>query len=202
MSFYSPVIVSTTHEFTATAKNAINNEFIVGPFSFSRREKYTGISVIFDLPSNLTVCINGTTIPSLTFDYCNPLLIDQRILEKIEFYQHDTNQRVDNFECMSMASKIFASTLNKIVNSSIYYPPNFIINYKNMELVRSGSAKQICDIISQNMIITRPPVNQVPIIREIGPADLFNAFLAGFEVEVEREEDEEDPDEPYDGQEL
>lgn len=129
-------------------------------------EKVDRALLIFDLPSEIAVYIDDTPLPSSVFDYYNPLLIDPVGLGsvakspenstrhgKILFYHLSDLSRASNFSCYTLnVDPVF---LRSILQSTIHYPPNFYIDYRNLRVTRSARAKQLCDLFER--IHEEPP---------------------------------------------
>lgn len=181
MTFFRPTITKTSQAYATAALNAINSEFVIGPYDFSKsnftNSQYCTINnldavILFDLPSEITVYINDISIPGTIFDYYNPLLLNARILERIEFVNQQTSEILQNFKCYNLTSKILNSYLTNIMNTIIYYPPGFTIDYKNIIAQRSVSGRQICDFMSK---IGKPLSQGLPFPAAI-PVPLRRSF--------------------------
>jgi hypothetical protein len=165
MSFFHPNFTNTVEDFIAAAFNATNNEFIVGPCEFSKTNfintrnpiiNNLDALILFDLPLEITVYIDGTGIPGGIFDYYNPLILNSRILSKIEFVKRDSFELVDNIKCNNLTSKNLNRCISDIMNTLIYYPSGFSVDYKNISANRSVRGRPICDFLSkvgQNQVL-------------------------------------------------
>ena len=143
MSFFSPIITDNLEDFHEAIKNAVSNDFIVGPCDFIKGNH--GILLLFDIPTEILVYINETIIPSTIFDYFNPLLINTESIKKISFIDTETLNTVETFKC----SNLYTKSLRFRINDLIYYPPGYIIDYNNMTAFRSSGGKQFYDIFTK-----------------------------------------------------
>lgn len=164
MSLFNPKIFENYQEFHTASSNAENNDFFVGPYDFSKKnfKKSKSLCLLFDLPTEIVVTFDNTTIPGSCFDYFNPLLINSHILKKIKFINKNDLSIVNSFKCYILTSKILNTLKNTIMITSIYYPPAYTVEYNSIKASLSGMGKQICDILSV-------PVIQPPIITGIPP---------------------------------
>lgn len=195
MSFFRPIITESSQEFHTAAFNGINNDFIVGPYDFSK-ENFKKIRhpivnnldalILFDIPAEIIVSIDGTAIPGNFFDYFNPLLINSRILEKINFVNKDTLGEINIFKCNNLTSKMVNPLINNIINNLIYYPPGFSVDYKTITAYRSSQGKQICDFLSKsnpNILVPQLPIFPglpfpipIPVMRVRPPGNRNGGF--------------------------
>lgn len=164
MSFFKPIIIENMQESLANTSNQINNDFIITPYDFFKQNLINLVNplvtlMIFDLPTEIIISFDGITIPGKCFDYFNPLLINSLILDKISFINRNTLQCIDSFKCKILNSKIIDSLIKTILNTSIYYPPQFIIDYKNLTVSRSFKGKQICDFFSKSDMSISPDIS-------------------------------------------
>lgn len=201
ISFFNPIIIENSQDFHTIILNTINDDIIIGPYEFSRKNFInTDILALFNIPVEIIVYIGEIAIPSNCFDYFNPLLINSQILEKIKFINKNNSTITDNFKCNILSSKILYSLIHNIMDVSIYYPPGFNVDYKNMTASRSSNGKQICDFLSKYNQIQSIPISY-PIMfqrQNITPSEqfinLFEQFLLTANHPLTDEDSsEEDP---------
>lgn len=182
MSFFRPTITESSQDFLVAAFNAVNNDFVVGPYDFSKSNFVNArhpivnnldALILFDLPAEVIVYIDSTAIPGTSFDYYNPLLVNTRILERIQFVNRDTLKVVEAFQCNNLTSKTLNNCIASAMNTLIYYPPGFSVDYKNMTAIRSAKGRQISDFMSK---AHQPPV--LPIF----PGFASLPFLPGLPI--------------------
>jgi hypothetical protein len=113
--------------------------------------------MLFNLPDEIDVSVDNINISGSKFDYYNPLLLNARILEKVKFYNKATRQIVDEFSCFCLTSKSLHGLFDQILNTSIYYPSEFCIDYKTVTATRIAKGKQFCDIVTQISHPRSPP---------------------------------------------
>jgi len=169
MSFFSPIITDNLEDFHEAIKNAVSNDFIVGPCDFIKGNHE--ILLLFDIPTEILVYINETIIPSTIFDYFNPLLINTESIKKISFIDTKTLNTVESFKC----SNLYTKSLHFKLNDLIYYPPGYIIDYNNMTAFRSSGGKQFYDVFTKPIpynFIRPQPSNLEGIFTQ-----LFNSLL-------------------------
>lgn len=156
MSFFSPIITDNLQDFNEAIKNAVSNDFIVGPCNFIKGNHE--ILLLFDLPPEILVYINETLLPSTIFDYFNPLLINTELINKINFIDKKTLNQVESFKC----NNLFIKSLHLKLDNLIYYPPGYIIDYNNMTAFRSSGGNQFCDIFTKPIYISPFGRNELP----------------------------------------
>ena len=203
MSFYRPYVTENQQTLLATIFSSPTNDFIVGPYDFSK-EKFRkslhpipndlNLLIIFNLPDEINVSIGNVHVYGTKFDYYNPLLINSQILNKIEFYDKTTRQSIHEFTCYCMTSKSLRMILEEISSTIIYYPPDFCIDYKNGSAFRAQKGRQFCDIILRT---PHSPVNSQRF------QDLFiQALHANIRRGEPGEAFNEVSDQPVNGQEF
>jgi hypothetical protein len=201
MSFFSPIITDNLQDFNEAVKNAVRNDFIVGPCNFIKDNHE--ILLLFDLPPEILVYINETIIPSAIFDYFNPLLINPESLKKINLIDKKTLNTVETFKC----NNLYTKSLNFKLDNLIYYPPGYTIDYNNMTASRSSGGKQFSDILAKSIHIA--PFHRyesfsfpgLPYNFEGVFTQLFNSLLNPTLSQNSLLNDTlSDLDEPYDGQ--
>ena len=194
MSFLHPII----------SENSEEGDFVISTYilSINTFPKDTD-KLIFDLPTEIIVLVDEISIPGTTFDYFNPLLVNTDVLKKISFANRNTLSTVQTFECKSLTCKTLKNLTDIVTKISIQYPPEFVIEYKNMKAYRSPHGAQICSIlnsqISQPVSVPRlqpPPPTIRPFPGLIGlpgvPPNLDAYYMMYEEYEEDSEYDSED----------
>lgn len=177
MSFFEPLI-GESEEWTMPDRN-----FSIVPFNFNKSTwVHDNLACIYDIPADVVVIINETSIPSKIFDYYNPLLVKRVILKDIEFFSKTSGTFVNNFIC-----KLYLP--GNLPNIIIGYPKGFNINYCNMTTFSIGKAFTMPEIMA---IIELQSTHILPL----------NITMEGVIQMLMGIEDEDEDGQPYDGQEF
>lgn len=168
MSYYCPIITHEHDSFKLYVSTSIN-EYIVGPYHFSRDnfniKDEPDFLMLFDLPEDIVVLFNETPIPSSSFDYFNPLILNNRIIKKVEFYKINSTKPITTFECSCLIPGSPKSIINDIMHTVVSYPGGFTIDYKSITAHRSPYEKQICDILTATPRVIPPILRPTQVSR-------------------------------------
>jgi len=91
---------------------------------------------IFNLPDNLFVIIDGLQIPCDVFDYYNPLLLNKRIISKIQFMNY--KGKVERFDCLQFYNTYLETKSSIFETSTIHYTSDIFICYSNVKVFYKG----------------------------------------------------------------
>lgn len=111
--------------------------------------------LIFDLDTNITVIIGDVPVPSTIFDYLNPLLVHAH--SDIYFYKEQ--EQLDEVNCYCLHSQL---DLTPIMSATIYYPPDYYIDYAAYKIRRNGDQKQFWEQIHPENITPFLNVSHLP----------------------------------------
>lgn len=151
MSFFRPIITDNKQAFLTTSLNALFDDFVIGPYDFNKENILKCPSeflLLFNFPDEIDVFIDNINLPGSRFDYYNPLLMNNRIFEKIKFYNKSTCQIIDEFSCSCLVSKSLQSIFHQVLDIPIYYPPECCIDYKSLTATRIVKGIQFCNLIT------------------------------------------------------
>lgn len=132
--------------------------------------------LVFDLPSELIVCLGDIEIPSRVFDYFNPLIVspDHQPL----FYQPGETVPLNSFSCQRLVVAR-PGAIEKFLESTIHYPPNYDVDYQTMTVTRNLRASQLCQLLTE---IEAEPRHYLPSLHT-SMARLLGAMLRPIDGE-------------------
>ena len=127
--------------------------FVVSSIEYSKDLNQTAL--LFNIPPEVTVRINQTSFPGEIFDYFNPLIVRNDLLDKIKFCNGP--EVIKTFKCQRLTPPdSIIQEINNFLNSGkkiFAYTHTLGISYPSMKVVQlTGIAPQMFNFLLEGVV--------------------------------------------------
>ena len=161
--------------------------------------------LIFGVPRNLLIFINGAYIDSDIFDYFNPLYVTSKYLSgeitnKLQFIDKATSQPVTKFVCKRLYCLDINNLYDKLGAATISYPGNVSIDYVTLNVDHSNAHPKIYTYFLEqptvlNEHLVRNVLNSIGVSFQSNSApDILTQLLLESNDSVQRDTTQTEPD--------